>query len=239
MNNKNLLLIAASLLIINTSATAQEAEGSTKTSGHSIKISSNKLCPIGKGYWGGNLDGMIFSTAFIDRIGTKSLGTLRFTAWFHIGATYNYNINKNVGIFTGLDLKNIGFIEKFKVNDLTTKQRVYTLGVPVGLRLGNMQKRNYLFLGGGLDLALQYKSKYWDVNTKKTKTNDWFSDKTNLLMPYVFVGAAIGGTTIKIQYYPTNFYNEDYSISGIKPYANNKVNLLLFSVGKDINLSKK
>lgn len=243
---KNLMM--TTLVISGLQASAQTDSAKSSTS-HSIKMEMNPKAPIGKAYWGNSLDGMIFSTALIDNAGNKSLGTLRFSMFLHLGATYNYNFGNAFGIYTGIDLKNIGFIEKFDINEATYKHRVYALGVPVGLRLGNMKTRSYFFLGGGLDVAMQYKEKFWYKNQSKVKSNDWFSKKSNILMPYVFAGVALKGTTIKVQYYPTNFFNEDYiagydnTIPGspvaIKPYSNKQVNLLLVSLGRDIKFSKK
>lgn len=221
---------------------AQETKSGETTSGNA---ENETKVLVGKPYFGNSLDGMIFSTALINNSGAKSLGTLRFTAFAHVGFTYNYNINKHIGIYTGLDVKNIGLIEKFDIQNVTVKDRVYTLGVPVGLRFGNMPKRNYFFLGGGLDLPFHYKHKIWTDVQSKTKFNDWFSDYTNVFMPYLFAGIGVKGTTLKVQYYPDNFFNENKSVGTsatgqpIKIFANKKVNLLLVSIGRDMNFSKK
>lgn len=218
---------------------------SVETKKQTMSISTGGKAPIRKPYWGNSLDGMIFSTALINNNGNNSLGTLRFSMFFHIGATYNYNFSKSAGIYTGLDIKNIGFIEKYDAFDLTVKKRVYTLGVPVGLRFGNMKTRDYFFLGGGLDVAFHYKEKAWSDLFSKTKSNDWFSKRSEILLPYVFAGVSLKGTTLKIQYYPTNFLNEDYqefnTITNTydKPFAGKKVNLLLVSVGRDLKFSRK
>jgi hypothetical protein len=202
-----------------------------------------KTVPIKKFYFGNSLDGAILSTALIDKAGSNSLGTLRAGGFFHIGFTYNYNFSKNQGFYTGLDLKNIGFIEKYSLSDITMKKRTYTLGVPLGFRLGNMTKRSYFFLGAGVDIAFHYKAKYWSNVQSKIKYNDWFSKETEILQPYLFAGFAVKGTTFKVQYYTNNFLNQDYTAYDInaqlvKPYANTKVNLLLFSLGRDMNFRK-
>jgi hypothetical protein len=223
-------------------AIAQETKSNESPA---TKTDNEQKVSIGKPYFGNSLDGMILSTALINNNGAKSLGTLRFTAFAHVGFTYNYNISKNIGIYTGLDVKNIGIIEKFDVQNVTVKDRVYTIGVPVGLRFGNMPKRNYFFLGGGLDLPFHYKHKIWSDAQPKTKFNEWFSNYTNVFMPYLFAGIGIKGTTLKVQYYPNNFFNEDKSVGTsatgqpIKIFANKNVNLLLVSIGRDMNFSKK
>lgn len=243
-------LVQKAILTIGMSTTIGLANAQTDTVNvtkinRSIKLESAQKVPIGKRYFGNSLDGMIFSTALIERNGANSLGTLRFTAFAHIGATINYNFSKGFGVYSGLDIKNIGLIEKFDFQNTTVKDRVYTLGIPLGLRFGNMTARNYFFMGGGVDLAFHYKHKMWSDVQSKTKFNDWFSDYTNLLLPYVFGGVAVKGLTFKVQYYPTNFFNEDKTVGTLpggipnKIYANTKVNLLLLSIGKDMNFSKK
>lgn len=202
----------------------------------------NEKAPVRKPYFGNSLDGMIFSTALIDNSGAQSLGTLRFSMFFHIGATYNYNISDHFGIYTGLDIKNIGYIEKFKLNDLTVKRRVYTAGIPIGLRIGNVEERNYFFLGGGVDFPFHYKVKSWSKLNPKSKFNEWFSEETEHILPYMFAGFAIKGTTLKVQYYPTNFLNEDYTDpnpGGIKPFAGKNVNMLLISIGRDMKFGRR
>lgn len=243
-------LLQTTLLSIVLTSTIGLAKAQTQ-SATAAKIDSTakdltiQKVPIGKRYFGNSLDGMIFSTAMIERNGANSLGTLRFTAFAHIGATINYNFSKGIGVYSGLDIKNIGLIEKFDFQNTTVKDRVYTLGIPVGLRLGNMTARNYFFMGGGVDLAFHYKNKMWSDVQSKTKFNEWFSDYTNLLLPYAFAGIGMKGITVKVQYYPTNFFNEDKTVGTLpggipnKIYANTKVNLLLLSIGKDMNFSKK
>lgn len=233
---KQLLSISA-IILATTNLQAQEITSSKDSAGHRIKIglNSSPKVLVRKPYFGNSLDAAIFSTALIDNGGKQSLGTLRFSAFFHLGFTYNYNFSNNVGIYTGLDLKNIGFIEKYSFNDMTAKQRVYALGVPVGLRLGNMKSRDYFFAGGGLDVAVHYKYKFWSNTQSKVKTNDWFSNNTELLLPYVFAGVAVSGTTFKIQYYPTNFLSN----TALYNPRNTKVNLLLFSVGRDMDFGNR
>lgn len=221
-----------------------KAEDRVMKAGESMCTDTTCKVPIRKIYNGNSLDGMIFSTAMIDNKGVNSLGTLRFTMFFNFGSTFNYNFNKTLGVYTGVDIKNIGFIEKYSLTDATMKQRVYTLGVPLGIKVGNMPKNSYFFLGGGVDLAFHYKEKFWSATVKKQKYGEWFSDHTNLLMPYVFAGLSIKSSSLKIQYYPGNFLNESFSgptAMGtlIAPYAGKKVNLLLISVGRDIKFKRK
>lgn len=196
--------------------------------------------PVHKFYFSQSMDAAIFSTANVEKTGQSSkLSTLRFSYVLNIGVNANYDFNEHFGVMAGLNIKNIGFIEK--ISDSTIKRRVYTLGIPVGLKIGNLPKRNYFFLGGGFDVPFNYKEKGFIKRGSKTKMNEWFSDRTPAFMPYVFAGFSVHpGITFKFQYYPSNFLNQDYVASGgVKPYAAyEKVNLMLLSIGADLHYGK-
>jgi len=194
-------------------------------------------------YVGGGFDGAIFSTATMSRPGSNSLGTLRFSLFFNTGATFNYDVSKRFGVYTGLDVKNIGFIEK--INDVTVKHRTYNVGVPLGIKFGNLSSKNYFFLGAGADVPFNYKEKDFASRSDKHKFNEWFSNRVPAFMGYVFAGVSVSpGITLKIQYYLTNFMNPNYttidpSLGGsYKPYAGYDIHPLLLSLGFNMHYSK-
>src|SRR6185312_6277682 len=107
-------------------------------------------------------------------------------------------------------LKNVGFIEKRA--DTTIKHRTYNLGIPIGLKFGNMRDRSYFFLGAGCDAPINYREKEFIKRGDKQKFNEWFSDRTPALMPYVFAGVSMApGLTLKLQYYLNNYMNPDFT----------------------------
>jgi hypothetical protein len=190
------------------------------------------LAPVEKFYISSGIDGLIFSTATGDLPKSDNPGIIRFTGFLHLGLTLNYNLSRHIGAYTGLDLKNVGFIEKH--DGEVTKHRTYNVGIPIGIRVGNMAKTGkYGFIGGGVDMPLNYKEKQFVVRNQKTvKFTEWFSDRTPFIMPYLFAGAGISqGFTLKVQYYPTNFMNTDFTDGTSKPYAGYDVHLILFSIG--------
>lgn len=201
-----------------------------------------------KFYWSNALDAAIFSTSVYSAPGkSNQLSTLRFSYFFNFGFNFNYDFSNHIGIYTGAGIKNIGYIEKTKSPDFTVKRRVYTIGVPLGIKIGNIKKRNYVMLGGGLDVPFNYKQKnFLFKRSNKSKFNEWFSDYTPPIMPYVFVGGSFApGVSLKLQYYPGNFLNTEHEEplipSGImtKPFAGYNVNLVLLSVGVDIHYKGK
>jgi hypothetical protein len=207
-----------------------------------------------KFYWSSSLDMFIFSSSIMEKAPASSqLTTLRFTYFPNFGFNFNYDISKHVGLFTGINLKNIGFTEKIAIADSTIKRRVLTLGAPLGIKFGNINKHSFAFAGGGVDVPVNYKQKGYIRRGNKDKFNEWFSDRTPLIMPYVFAGFSYSpGISIKLQYYPVNFLNTGFTevsqtnipgstgTSYIAPYAAyTKTNLMLISVGFDVRYGKK
>ena len=199
---------------------------------------------VRKFFIGTALDAGIFSSAIIQRNSTfrgtpivpatTTYGTLRFSYIINFGLTFNFNFGRHFGVYTGVDLKNIGFIEK-PYNNETIKQRTYNVGAPIGIKIGNMaDKREYFFFGGGADVPFNYKEKSFVIRNQKTKYNEWFSNATPAIMPYVFAGFAIPhGISFKFQYYPNNYVNPDYSHKNNGVYVNEgtTVHLMLLSIG--------
>jgi len=192
--------------------------------------------PPQKAYFSTGIDGYILSTTLKQRTGESlNLSTPRFTGFVNIGVHINYDFSRHSGIYTGLGIKNIGFIEKFNNPDYTIKHRVYTIGVPLGLKLGDVRYGSYLIVGGGLDLPFNYREKAFEKRSDKQKFNEWFSDRTPAVMPYVFVGVHLRPLlAFKLQYYPANFMNRDFTVNGIKPYQDYDVRLIMLTLGIDI-----
>lgn len=209
-------------------------------------IFEDNLPAAPRGYWGSGLDAAIFSTSlYKDASSTSSkLTTLRFTYVVNVGMNYNYDFTEHFGGFIGIGIKNIGLINKY--GDSTVKRRVYTVGVPVGVKIGNLRNRNFFLAGAGVDVPFNYREKGFVERRHKEKFNEWFSDRTPNFMPYVFAGFSIDpGITLKFQYYPNNFFNQDYTTKnkltgeeGYKPYAGMEANLLYVSLGLDIHYRK-
>lgn len=190
-----------------------------------------------KAYISSMAEGSILSTAMLDINNSSKLATMRYSAFFHTGLQVHKDLSKSFGVFTGLGIKNIGFINK--VNDSTVKRRVYTVGVPIGLKFGLM-KKSFVMLGGGVDIPFNYKEKGFVKRGKKDKFNEWFSNRTPSFLPYAFIGARTKqGFQIKLQYYPTNFFNQDYKENGVAIYQNYDAKLLMLTFGADIGGGKK
>jgi len=201
-------------------------------------------------YVGTGGDCAMFSTAFIHHVyppntrqlPTNTLGTVRFTGFPNVGFQFNFNFDDRFGIFTGIDVKNLGFID-FTYADSTVKRRSYNIGIPLGIKIGNMNdKKAYGFFGAGIDKPFNYKQKQYMVRAHKlTRFNEWYSEATPPIMPYLFIGAGINqGAMFKLQYYPGNFLNPNYKDENgrLINYGYN-VRILAFSIGYWIPISKR
>ncbi|TWF45152.1 hypothetical protein FHW36_1011079 [Chitinophaga polysaccharea] len=183
-------------------------------------------------------EGALLSFASMKENGEHMRNIPRFTLFFNIGTNFNKDVSKNLGFFTGINIKNIGLISK-PTDSLKLKQRVYTLGVPLGFKIGDVTGGSFFFFAGGeIDLAFNYKEKQFIDGKKVHKFNEWFSDRTPLLMPSVFAGFRVNpGFGLKVQYYPQNFFNQDFKTkdkatgSSIYPYKNLEANLVFVTLG--------
>lgn len=210
----------------------------------SLSMGGGEAMPTRHWYTSNSFDGAIFSSAIFEKPGDnrRLLPTVRFSM-LNIGYHFNYDFDQHFGMFTGLGIKNLGFIEK--VADSTIKRRVYTIGVPLGFKLGNLAKRHYGFVGGGIDIPFNYREKGFVRRSDKDKFSEWFSDRTPGVMPYLFAGFSYGGgTTLKLQYYPGNFFNTEYNETdkdGITtyPYRGYSAHIICVTLGLDMHYGGK
>jgi hypothetical protein len=201
--------------------------------------------PTHKVYLSTDFDIFLLSSSILDKGGSSKLTPVRFTAIPFLGININYDLGKNFGLYTGVNIKNTGFIEKLHNPDSTIKRRAYTIGLPLGIKIGDVKYGNYVVLGVGADFPFNYKEKGYIRRGDKIKFNEWFSDRAVRVMPYAFIGAHLMPVlTLKFQYYPTNFLNQNYTTTNslgqtIKPYEDYNVSTIMFTAGIDIPFSPK
>jgi len=80
---------------------------------------------------------LLFQSGSIQRSGEDMNTNMRFTLWFHLGEYIHLDVSKNIGFFTGIGVRNVGFITE--ENDIKTKYRSYMLGAPIALKLGSFK----------------------------------------------------------------------------------------------------
>jgi len=194
-----------------------------------------------KTYWSAGGE-MLFSFANITDNGADASSTLRWAPIINLQGKYNIDFHENVGIFTGLFLRNVGYIyDNYRDRTLVPgefgtphkqKFRSFNVGIPLGLKVGVMDK---FFIYGGyeIELPVHYKEKTFDGGDKVNTTTGWFSDRQELFQHGFMVGIQFPYEfTVKFKYYLSEFHNQDFTQGdGIKPYAGLESHVFYFSLG--------
>jgi hypothetical protein len=199
-----------------------------------IPLMAQKIYPVTSGEMIFSQSQSSFTSSFVNQYPTAKLvaNNVRFTVFFHIGQYIHYDFNNNVGMFSGLAIRNVGMITDETLpqtvsltngaavpySDYKIIRRQYMLGVPLALKVGAFNNHFYLYGGGEYEMAFHLKEKYWsgtfDREGSKTKNTQWFSNQTPTFLPSVFAGVQLpGGINLKFKYYLTDFLNSDYTTS--------------------------
>ena len=151
---------------------------------------------------------------------------LRFTLFFHTQQHLNLDFNDRFGLFTGIGIRNVGFIvedyyqnvgfsditpEDPNWNKITTiKRRSYAMGFPLAFKIGSFDKHFFFFAGGEYEWMFHYKQKQFLEGTK-TVYKEWNSNRVNRWIPSLFAGVQLPqGVRIKFKYYMEDFLNTDF-----------------------------
>jgi hypothetical protein len=189
-----------------------------------------------KGWYSSSGGEIIFSWADVTKDGLNATAITRFSPVFNLQFQLHNNFSEHFGFFSGFTIHNVGFIydDPTAVNT-RYKERAYTFGIPVALKIGNMNGYN-LFGGYEIEFPFNFKEKKFVNEDKVSKTSSWFSDKTPSLYQTFFVGIQMPyGTQLKFKYYMTNFLNKDYTAQDdagnkIHPYQNLDANVFYVSL---------
>jgi hypothetical protein len=173
---------------------------------------------------------IIFSGADVNYLGehgSKNVNTnTRFTLFFHVQQLVNFDLTNKFGFYTGVAIRNVGLITEDLYQYLgftgidesnmywnrTTKikRRSYSLGFPLALKLGNLNRDYFLYAGGEYEWMFHYKQKMF-LDDNKSKYNEWTSDRVNPWIPSLFAGIQFpGGFNLKLKYYMKDFLNPDF-----------------------------
>ena len=163
---------------------------------------------------------------------------MRWAPVLNLQGMLNFDPAKAVGFFTGLTVRNVGFIYKEPGSNIKKKYRTYNIGIPIGIKLGNM---NSFFIYGGyeIEFPFNYKEKTFIDNSKRDVFVDWFGSRAEQIQHSFMVGFNFPyGFNIKLKYYITNFHNQDYvgtdpyqpDLGPHKLYEGLKSNIIYFSL---------
>ena len=180
---------------------------------------------------------MIFSWADMEYKGQEVNSLMRWAPFFNLQAFVNSDLSQHLGIFSGLAIRNVGYIYDDYEDPMDPsivnkkKFRTYNLGIPVGLKIGNLDK---MFFYGGYEIEFPfvYKEKTFDDGDKIDKITGWFSNRTENFQHGVFAGIQFPeGINLKFKYYFSEFHNQDFTeSSGVKPYAGLESHVFYFSL---------
>ncbi|MGI6719250.1 MAG: hypothetical protein ACOX4D_09005 [Bacteroidales bacterium] len=167
-----------------------------------------------------------FAFADLDVLTHKKGNTLMFSVCPNINEHINFDFGNSFGVYTGLSFRNLGFNYKSTKSDIplsefedfyginsnfVKKFRTLSLGIPVGLKLGNFQK--FFFYGGyELGIPLHYKE-ITIIDNSKNKTKEWFSDKVSPLTHSFFFGVEFPySVNVKFNWNFTKFFDNNCTL---------------------------
>ena len=180
---------------------------------------------------------MIFSWADMEDNGQEANSLMRWAPVFNIQAFANKDVNKSFGLFSGLAIRNVGYIYddyRDPTSEIIYKKkfRTYNLGIPFGFKVGNLSK---LFFYGGYEIEFPfvYKEKTFDDGDKIDKISGWFSNRPESFQHGLLAGIQFPeGINLKFKYYFSEFHNQDYvDADGFKPYEGLKSNIFYVTMG--------
>jgi hypothetical protein len=177
---------------------------------------------------------MIFSFATIDNQGYTQGNIMRWAPVFNPQSMINFDFRNTFGLFTGLAIRNVGFIYDNPIDGIKYKYRTYNLGIPVGFKIGKLNKMLF-FAGYEVEFPFVYKEKQFINEEKEHNSTIWFSDRVEHVQNSLLAGIQFPfGPTLKFKYYLTNFHNRDFvaTVDGIetRPYQDLKSNVWYFSL---------
>jgi len=179
---------------------------------------------------------MIFSLASIEDDGNSESSLLRWAPFLNIQTLLNKDLSDKFGIFSGLAIRNVGYIydnytDPTNATTYKKKFRSYNLGIPLGIKVGNLEKL-YAYGGYEVEFPFLYKEKNFDNGDKFGKITGWFSKRQEAIQHGFLVGIQFPyGPNVKFKYYLSEFHNQEFTdAGGIKPYEGLKSNIFYFSL---------
>lgn len=169
-----------------------------------------------------------------DQVPAGRGGIVRFTPFFNPRALIHWDASARLGFFSGLGIRNLGFIYDVPGSDERFKYRAYTLSLPLGIKAGRMHEV-LAFFGYDLDLPFNYREKRYVGGERVDRSSAWFSDRTRHLLHSVMLGVqAPYGINLTLKYTFTNFHNTGFrdQVDGMirEPYAGLRADLVCLSL---------
>jgi hypothetical protein len=152
---------------------------------------------------------------------------LRFTLFPNSEFMFNADSRGILGAATGLTLRNVGLV--YRDAELH-KRRSLSMGVPIHIKLGDLENDNFFMIGAEVEAFFHYKRKDWN-NGEKIKYSEWFSEELNIVQPSIMVGVCRRHIMVRAKYYFFDFFNQGYvDALGNKPYSGFRSNIFYLSL---------
>lgn len=155
----------------------------------------------------------------------------RYSIAFNIQSNVNYDFNHIIGMYSGVALRNVGLA--FQGEGLNPmKHRSYSLGIPIGLKIGSLERGFFVFGGAEYEWMFAYKQKEY-IGDDKFIRSEWFSDRVNRFIPSIFAGISFpGGISVSFKYYLNDFLNKDFVDDfGNRPFQQFDTQMFYVSIG--------
>jgi len=169
---------------------------------------------------------VILSGADVVFNGTEVNNNMRFTLFFHTQQLVNLDLTNNLGLYTGLSIRNVGLIMEDLYQNVgydvgntdpnynkttTVKHRSYSLGFPLAVKVGSLDKNFFFYAGGEYEWMFAYKQKLF-LDGQKSKFTEWNSDRVTTWNPSLFAGIQFPyGINLKFKYYLKDFLDKDFT----------------------------
>ena len=177
-----------------------------------------------------------------DSSGAAVQSNVRFAPFANYSLQLHADVSKKLGFYTGIGIKNQGLILKNYVTDLSSKHRAYCLSIPVGVKIGNMEKETYFFFGAELLWQFSYKEKVFDGSQKAKRNNSFYKNDVTAISYSGNVGFSYKSFIFGAEYTlggnsasgNNNFFSDQYRFEDLNKtsYAGfKKSNILTFFIG--------
>lgn len=186
---------------------------------------------------------MLFSWANIHQEGIHKPSIIRWAPVINIQTFANYDLSNKFGFFTGIGIRNTGFI--YNVDEFTKrKARTYNAGIPFGIKAGNFDKI-FFYTGYEIEFPINYRERSF-TGDQKVVFNEWFSSRVPTVYHSLLVGLQLPrGLNLKFKYYFTNFYNKRFTEieqgtgDPVFPYEDLDINIFYISLGMNLFKDKE
>ncbi len=172
-----------------------------------------------------------------------------YTMGAHAGLFFHYDFTDKQGVMFGGEINNYGvkyqYVTSIKNYGLIETHNLYTIGIPVFLKLGMEMYDNqaYFFIGAQYNLNLKLKETQ-NIDWETTASNSYFLAENQISTEnfMLILGFNFFVFNFELDFSPQNFFNTEYAYeispdNMTYPYASQPKNLIFFKTSFSIPLN--